>query len=88
MRLVQDEPASQAFEAPPSADAEALAALRRGLLALPQRQREAVVLRYLEELSVRQTAELMGVADGTVKAAVHAGLRNLRAALGEDDARP
>lgn len=64
-------------------DAEDLARLHAALAALPERQREATVLRYLEGLDVKQTAELMGCAEGTVKAAVHAGLRNLRVAMGE-----
>ena len=38
---------------------------------LPDRQREAIVLRFLEELSVEQTAAAMGCAEGTVKATVH-----------------
>ena len=55
--------------------------LHAALSALPDRQREAVVLRYLEGMDVAQTAELMGVARGTVKATVHAGLKRLREVL-------
>jgi RNA polymerase sigma-70 factor, ECF subfamily len=54
----------------------------RGVLAdLPDRQREAIVLRFLEELSVEQTATAMGCAEGTVKATVHQALRSLRQRL-------
>jgi RNA polymerase sigma factor (sigma-70 family) len=49
---------------------------------LPDRQREAVVLRFFEELSVEQTARAMDCAEGTVKATVHQALRSLRAKLG------
>lgn len=59
--------------------------LYRALDDLPERQREATVLRFLEGLDVRQTAELMGCAEGSVKASVHAGLRNLRKALAADE---
>jgi RNA polymerase sigma factor (sigma-70 family) len=45
---------------------------------LPERQREAVVLRFFEELSVEQTAAAMNCAVGTVKATVHQALRALR----------
>jgi RNA polymerase sigma-70 factor (ECF subfamily) len=53
-------------------------ALRATLSTLPDRQREAVTLRFFEDLSVEQTAEAMGCATGTVKATVHQALRALR----------
>jgi RNA polymerase sigma-70 factor (ECF subfamily) len=59
-------------------DAELKDALRSTMSTLPDRQREAVVLRFFEELSVEQTAEIMGCATGTVKATVHQALRALR----------
>ena len=54
------------------------------LLALPVRQRAAIVLRYYEDLTEAQTAETMGCAVGTVKSQVSAGLAKLRQQLGED----
>jgi len=70
----------------PADDEAGPARLAAGLARLPARQREAVTCRYLRQMSVRQTAEAMGCAEGTVKAAVHAALRNLRAAMaGRDD---
>ncbi|HEY2586060.1 MAG TPA: RNA polymerase sigma factor [Tepidisphaeraceae bacterium] len=79
------EMAESADLAPPPADslarAEAIQALRSTLAALPDRQREAVVLRFFEEMSVEQTAETMGCAPGTVKATVHQALRALRRKL-------
>ena len=53
-------------------------ALRSTMSTLPDRQREAIVLRFFEELSVEQTADIMGCATGTVKATVHQALRALR----------
>jgi RNA polymerase sigma-70 factor (ECF subfamily) len=50
---------------------------------LPERQREAVVLRFFEELSVEDTARAMDCAEGTVKATVHQALRSLRSKLTE-----
>ena len=56
--------------------------LRAVLDELPERQREAVVLRFLEEMSVEDTAAAMQCAAGTVKATVHQALRSLRQRLG------
>ena len=50
---------------------------------LPRRQREAVVLRYLEELSTAETARAMGCSEGAVKAYLHRALGSLRAELEE-----
>jgi len=52
--------------------------------ALPMRQREAVVLRFFEQLSVAETATAMECAVGTVKALVFQALRNLRQSLGTE----
>jgi RNA polymerase sigma factor (sigma-70 family) len=48
---------------------------------LPQRQREALLLRYFEGLSLEEAAAAMGCAVGTVKATVHQALRALRTKL-------
>lgn len=45
------------------------------LAGLTERQRTAVVLRHYAGFSVRETAEMMGVAEGTVKSLCSAGLR-------------
>ena len=55
--------------------------LKRHLDTLPDRQREAIVLRFFEELSVEETATAMNCATGTVKATVHQALRSLREKL-------
>jgi RNA polymerase sigma-70 factor (ECF subfamily) len=52
--------------------------LQQTLATLPDRQREALVLRFFEDLSVEQTATAMGCAQGTVKATVFQALRALR----------
>ena len=55
--------------------------LVRALRSVPPRQRMVLVLRFWEDLSVAETAELMSCADGTVKSQSAEGLRALRAAL-------
>jgi RNA polymerase sigma-70 factor (sigma-E family) len=57
-----------------------LAALRR----LPDRQREALVLRFYLELSEAEIAQSMGVSQGTVKSTVSRALAALGRLLGED----
>lgn len=56
-------------------------ALRR----LPERQRVAIVLFYLEELSQQEVADAMGCAVGTVKSNVSRGLATLRSLLDGED---
>lgn len=50
------------------------------LLTLPPAQREAVVLRHVDGLSYPDLAIALGKPEGTVKAQVHRGLAQLRAA--------
>lgn len=58
--------------------------IRAALMRLSERQRTAVLLRYLEDLSVEQTAELMSCSAGTVKKLTARGLVGLRAWVGDD----
>ncbi|MEV5170814.1 SigE family RNA polymerase sigma factor [Streptomyces flaveolus] len=53
-------------------------AMWRAVHRLPARQRAMVVLRYYEDLSEAQTAEVLGVSVGTVKSAVSRALGKLR----------
>jgi len=49
-------------------------AVAAALRNLPRRQFEAVVLRYYLDLSVEDTAQVMGISPGTVKSATHRAL--------------
>jgi RNA polymerase sigma-70 factor (ECF subfamily) len=60
--------------------------VRDALDRLPARQRAAVVLRYLGDLTVADIAEVMGCAEGTVKATLHHALRNLKVDLDGSEA--
>lgn len=51
---------------------------------LPPRQRAVVVLRYYEDLSERQIAEVLGCSTGNVKSTAHRAIQALRAALDTD----
>lgn len=55
------------------------------LLTLPPRQRACVALRYLDDLSIGQTAETLGLSHGAVKRYVSDGLAALNALLGTTD---
>ena len=54
----------------------------QALVQLPTRQRAVIALRYYDNLSEREIAELLGVSAGTVKSQASRGLAKLRAALG------
>jgi RNA polymerase sigma-70 factor (ECF subfamily) len=55
--------------------------LAAALLRLTPAVRGAIVLRHVDGLSVAEVAEALGRPEGTVKAQVHRGLRELRAVL-------
>lgn len=61
-----------------ASDTEARSLVRSTLQHLSERQREAVTLRFFEELSVEETAAVMNCAEGTVKATVFQALRILK----------
>jgi len=58
--------------------------VRQALMQLSDRQRIAVLLRFLEDLSVEQTAEMMNCGPGTVKKLTARALAALRLLIAED----
>jgi RNA polymerase sigma-70 factor (sigma-E family) len=82
-RRVAEVPLAPGFDRPAAGgdpdgvDPVLVAALR----SLPPRMRAVVVLRYLEDLSEAETADLLGCSVGTVKSAGHRGVARLREAL-------
>lgn len=63
------------------AERQTAALVDRALLALPERQRAAVVLFHQEGLSLRQAAEVLGIGEDAIESLLARGRRALRAAL-------
>jgi len=76
---LDDEAADRAVEAE---DPVTTLAVRQALLAVPPKQRAALVLRYYCDLSVEDTATALRCTKGTVKSQTSKGLQALRKALG------
>jgi len=77
----------------PSGEHGALELLERpaviaALRGLPQRQREALVLRFYEDLSEDEIAAVMGISRGAVKSHTARGMAVLRAALEQAPSQP
>ncbi len=53
---------------------------------LPVHQREAIILRYYQDLSLAEIAEVLAIPIGTVKSRLSLGLRQLRLWLKDDEA--
>lgn len=67
------------------ADFETARKVREYVAGLPERQRDVVMLRIFEDLSVRETAHAMGCREGTVKALLHKATRNLKVRMEKSD---
>lgn len=61
------------------------AALRRRIEALPDKQRQAVTLYYLDERPVDEVAAMMGIPVNTAKTHLHRARASLAAALGVEE---
>ena len=88
-RTVVDKNLQKAPPDMPSAEHGALVLLERSavvsaLRELPDRQREAIVLRYYADLSEAEFAQTMGISRGAVKSHTARGMAALRAALEQE----
>ena len=68
-----------------SAPTEEHVDVARALEALPRRQREVAVLRYLLEMSTAEVAAALGIAEGTVKSSLARARAHLAEALAVHD---
>jgi RNA polymerase sigma-70 factor (ECF subfamily) len=59
--------------------------LRNALSRLAERDREVLILRHLEQLSVKEIAAVLGITEGAVKVRHVRALERLRQTLDEDD---
>lgn len=59
------------------------ARVQAAMAALPEAQRQLILLKQLGELSYREIAGLMGVAEGTIKSRLHAATQAFRRLLTE-----
>jgi RNA polymerase sigma-70 factor (sigma-E family) len=64
--------------ADPAAGSDLQDVLRRALDRLPQRMREAVVLRYVEDMTEAEVGAALGITPGTVKSTVSRAVAKLR----------
>jgi len=62
---------------------ETLETVRQAIAALPVKQRTAVVMRHVQELSYPEIAEALDCSEDSVRANVYQGLRRLRQELGK-----
>jgi RNA polymerase sigma-70 factor (sigma-E family) len=62
-----------------SSDSELRDVLKRAVDRLPQRMRAAVVLRYFEDMTEAEVAQVLGVSQGTVKSTISRAVAKLRA---------
>ncbi len=62
--------------------------LAQALAALDPKHRSVVVLRYLLDWSVEQTAEALDIAPGTVKSRLHRALAQLETHMGASQEKP
>ena len=58
------------------------------IASLPPRQRAVIVLRYYEDLSEQQIAEILGCAPGTVKSTASDALKSLHTRINQPEGEP
>ncbi|MGF9761123.1 SigE family RNA polymerase sigma factor [Microvirga sp. 0TCS3.31] len=77
-RRRRDVPTGSLRDSGTSSEPETALVVRRSLARLTPGQRAVLVLRHFEDLTERETAEVLGISVGTVKSQNAAGLARLR----------
>jgi RNA polymerase sigma-70 factor (sigma-E family) len=75
------ERSAMAQESETNPNEELDATMHEALLRLPKRQRAAIVLRFYEDLSDVQTADILRCSPGTVRSLLSRGMKTLRSEL-------
>ena len=83
-RLVEAIPSTIQFTTDDGPDTDEVD-LGQVLNVLPQKQREVVLLRFYERMSVAETAKALGCREGTVKSHLHKAIRTMRKNLSTRD---
>lgn len=84
-RMVDAERVSTVVRSTSLPDVESRDVIWRALEVLPHRQRAAIVLRFYEDLTEKETARVLGCRLGTVKSAVSRGLERVRKEMTNDE---
>jgi RNA polymerase sigma-70 factor (ECF subfamily) len=61
--------------------------VRMALESLPEKYRDALVMRHLEQLTIKEIAAIVGTPEGTIKARLFRGMRMLHEALADLSSR-
>lgn len=69
---------------PGGSSPEEYAELHAAIACLPEKYREVVRLKYFEDLTTRQIAERLGIAEGTVSSSLNRAMAKLRKELKEE----
>lgn len=77
----RERPVPEVPDAANDADVPMSSTVVEALMSLAARQRAVVVLRYIEDLDLAQTAEVLGISQGTVKSQASKGIAALRKQL-------
>lgn len=77
-RFANDEAALEVVAAPENATAEGRAELAAVLAGLHEGQREVLLMRFVDGMSLEEISEALGIPLGTVKSRLHNGLEALR----------
>jgi RNA polymerase sigma-70 factor (ECF subfamily) len=83
MSWIANAPPVIAHDKPAAEQDETAAKVRHAVEALPAKDREVIVLYYLEELSVNQIVQILGVSPGAIDVRLHRARAKLRESLGE-----
>lgn len=59
--------------------------LKSLLTTLPMQQQEVLILRYYEELKIKEIADILGISENTVKTRIRLGLEKLRKITKKED---